>query len=161
VAEDAEGIVAVHVRTWQVAYVDYFTKEYLDGQSRFLTASNIEQRREQLSSSQQTTFVAEDDGTILGFATVAANRDGLGKEVGELGAIYVDPDRWNYGVGSALLEAAEASLKESGYTSAVLWTIKANSRTRRFYENHGWKLDGAEKPFRTGVDLIRYARALG
>ena len=160
VPDDAEAIAAVHVRTWQVAYVDYFSKEYLDGQSRFLTDSAIKHRREEIAGDEWTTFVAEGDGSILGFAAVSKNHDGLGDEVGELGAIYVDPDQWNQGVGGALLETAEASLAVSGFKRAILWTLKANERTRRFYENHDWYWDGAEKPHRTGTELVRYAKEL-
>jgi GNAT superfamily N-acetyltransferase len=158
--QDAEAINEVQVRTWQTAYVDYFTKEFLDGQDRFLTASGIEQRRGFLSNEAQTTLVAEDEGLILGFASVLANREELGEDVGELAAIYVDPDHWGRGIGSALLKSAEATLVASGFKRAILWTLSANQRTRRFYERHGWRFDGARSTFVTGAELIRYAREL-
>jgi GNAT superfamily N-acetyltransferase len=157
---DAEGIATVHIKTWQTAYVEFFPPEYLQGMSRFLTPEGIARRREGLASTEHTTFIAEERGDILGFATVLKNGDGLGDEVGELGAIYVDPDAWDRGVGTALINAVHESLAASGFQRAILWTLAANERTRRFYERRGWHFDGTTKPHQTGAELVRYAREL-
>jgi GNAT superfamily N-acetyltransferase len=156
---DARGIAEVHVRTWQIAYVDYFSSEELQRQNRFLEGEALRRREEGLANPAWTTFVAEQDGRVVGFAVVFANRDELGPHIGELGAIYVDPDCWEIGVGTALLKAGETQLTDAGYESAILWTIAANNRTRRFYERRGWSFDGTTEPHR-GALLVRYSKQL-
>jgi GNAT superfamily N-acetyltransferase len=105
-------------------------------------------------------LVAEEDGTVRGFAGFSGNEDGLDAAIGEVKGLYVDPDHWSRGIGSALLTAAEAGLRDAGYERAILWTISANDRTRRFYEHQGWHFDGSTKPHRSGVELVRYAKTL-
>jgi GNAT superfamily N-acetyltransferase len=158
--EDAPAIAEIHVRTWQVAYRDYFAAEYLVGQDRFLEEDSLRRREQGLANPDWTTFVAEEDGRILGFAVAYGNQDGLGPEVGELGAIYVNPDYWGLGIGTALIGEVEGLLAKFGHNRAILWTLGHNERTRRFYENRGWRFDGATKPHRTGAELVRYAKEL-
>jgi GNAT superfamily N-acetyltransferase len=88
------------------------------------------------------------------------NSDELGDEVGELGAIYVDLDYWDRGIGTALITEEETMFVDAVYERAILWTIGANQRTRRFYERRGWQPDGATKLHRSGIELVRYAKDL-
>jgi hypothetical protein len=67
---DARGIAEVHVRTWQIAYVDYFSAEYLEGQDRLLEADGLRRREEGLANAEWQTVVAEEAGRVLGFAVV-------------------------------------------------------------------------------------------
>jgi GNAT superfamily N-acetyltransferase len=157
---DARQVAEVHVRTWQIGFASYFTVEYLEGQSAFLEEPALRRREEQLADPAMTTIVAKDDGGILGFAAYMENRDELGDDVGELGAIYVDPSAWDRGVGTALIAAAEVGMLDRGYRQAILWTLGPNERTRRFYEHRGWTFDGTTKAHRTGVELVRYAKVL-
>ena len=161
VGADAAGIAEVHVRTWQSAYIDFFTPEYLEAMDRLLDQGALERRRATLEGADQTTFVAEEGEAILGFAVVSPNRDGLAAEVGQLGAIYVHPDAWNQGVGAALLREAERWLATEGFSSAILWTLGANQRTRRFYEHNGWTFDGSEYLHESTQTLrVRYTKRL-
>lgn len=91
-----------------------------------------------------TQLVATDDGRVVGFATFGPARPEDAR-VGELYAIYVDPDRWGAGYGRALIAAAERGLREAGYAQAVLWVLASNARSRRFYEIAGWAADGATR----------------
>ena len=64
---------------------------------------------------------------------------------------------------SALLAAGEAALRESGCTSATLWTEERNERARRVYEAAGWRPDGQVKErVWNGAPLteLRYRKAL-
>ncbi len=107
------------------------------------------------------TYVAEVDGAFAGYCYVAApsRESDLGREAAELVAMYVDPDHWRQGVGKALMEAALERLAGLPYSEAVLWTFKKNDRAIAFYEQNGWRPDGAEKIHpRTGEPAVRYRR---
>jgi GNAT superfamily N-acetyltransferase len=62
-----------------------------------------------------------------------------------LEAMYVRPAAWGTGVASALHAAAVAELRERRVERARLWTLEDNGRARRFYERHGWALDGTTR----------------
>ncbi|MBX3506996.1 MAG: GNAT family N-acetyltransferase [Parvibaculum sp.] len=73
------------------------------------------------------TWVAEEEGRIIGFAAFGPE-DG-----GWLHHLYVAPAAHNAGAGSLLLAKAKAELRQ-GFS---LWTFQANLGARRFYERHG------------------------
>src|SRR5215217_8701040 len=93
--QDAEAIALVHVRTWRIAYAELVPAAYL---ANITLERRAPRWREILSSDTgDRTLVAEDSGNLIGFATYGANQDGLDPEIGELLALYVDPDAWDRG----------------------------------------------------------------
>lgn len=71
--------------------------------------------------------------------------------------------RWGTGVGRALIDAAEARLRERGYRDVILWVLEDNPRARLFYEAAGWQADGGRRPieiFGVSVPEIRYRKRL-
>jgi GNAT superfamily N-acetyltransferase len=156
--EDAEGIARVQERGWQAAYRHVFPAEELD-RGGFIQASRW---RDRLVHPPEgwSTFVVESEGRIVGFTSVGPSRDERG--VGELYAIYVDPDEWSMGAGRALIDRAEEQLRRD-YDEATLWVLEHNPRARHFYELAGWATDGARKAeSRWGVRApeVRYRKQL-
>jgi ribosomal protein S18 acetylase RimI-like enzyme len=137
--EDAAAIADVHVLTWQAAYEDVFGAERLAGIGDRRRAQWDEWLTDPQSAWQVS--VAEEAGRVVGFVSVGESRDEAGK--GELFAIYVLPEAWGSGAGSALMESALEELR--GYSSATLWVLEDNPRARRFYEREGWLLDGGRR----------------
>ncbi len=88
------------------------------------------------------TFVVEDGGEVVGFASVGASRDEDAEQEAELYAIYLHPSRWGTGIGRALLQRAEESMRSSGFRRALLWVLEGNERAERFYRAAGWEQDG-------------------
>lgn len=89
-------------------------------------------------------LVAEQDGALAGFASLAAPARNLDEPAtGEVTAFYVDPDRWRRGIGRALMDAAAAELRDEGCDQAVLWVFEANGGGRAFYAALGFAPDGA------------------
>ena len=101
------------------------------------------------------TFVAMVDEETVGFATVGASYSEDG--IGELYAIYVQPSSWGHGVGRALIEQSELSLRDSGFPSALLWVLDGNERAERFYRSAGWERDGEKEDVFQGADRRRAA----
>ena len=81
----------------------------------------------------------------------------------ELYAIYLHPSRWDRGIGRALLQRAEESMRSSGFREAVLWVLAGNERGERFYRAAGWEHDGGSKldQFQgAAVTELRYRKRL-
>ena len=153
---DARAIAEVHVRTWQHAYAHVFPADFLE-------ALSVDRRADwwtrAATTSPEDLFVAEEDGRIVGFASVGRSEDE--EEAGELYAIYVEPPHWGTGAGAALMDAAVERLRAAGFDHAILWVLDDNPRARRFYERHGWSVDGRRRE-RIGdvdVDEVRYRLA--
>jgi ribosomal protein S18 acetylase RimI-like enzyme len=160
---DAPGIARVHTRSWQHAYRGIFTDEYLDNLD---WRARLPGWEDAISAPRPAHVleVARAGDTVIGFAAAGPARDeDLPARYGEIYAIYVDPDAWSQGTGSALLDAAVARLaRERPELEAIsLWVLEDNHQARGFYEKHGFRADGARLPFeRGGVSAaeVRYRR---
>lgn len=163
--EDASRLGYVHVEAWRWAYRGQMPDDLLDTLRpesrgkvwlRWLTEE---------SDNDFNAWVAEVDGEIIGYsASSRAHDDDLPDECVELLMIYLLQDYLGRGIGHALITAAEAHWRETGYEMAVLWVLASNDRTRAFYEQHGWETDGSERTQRFGdVDqpVVRYVKLLG
>ena len=80
----------------------------------------------------ESIWVALDgDGKILGFASVWLEPD-----KNFLHNLFVAPDRWGAGIGTALLE----HVLDTVAAPLELKVDEPNSRARRFYEAHGFRV---------------------
>jgi GNAT superfamily N-acetyltransferase len=158
--DDTEAIVAVTVGGWRAAYRDIVAPDRLADLpvARWRHEVHVGLRR---PVEDAFSYVAEIDGRFAGYCFVAApsREQDLGRNVAELVAIYVEPDRWGQGAGAALMRAALERLGDLPYDEVVLWTFKENAPAIAFYERQGWKRDGGEKVHpRTEAVAIRFRR---
>jgi GNAT superfamily N-acetyltransferase len=137
--DDATAIETIRVRGWRAAYRHVFPAADLDA-----LPVDPERWRSRLLVPPPgwSTIVCEHDGRVVGFASTGPSRDE--DALGELYAIYVDPDAWSTGAGRGLMESAERTLAGE-YRAALLWVLEDNPRGRTFYERAGWAPDGARK----------------
>ena len=159
-AADADAIGRVQVETWRAAYRGLMPDEAI---AQFDVAERQRMWHEGLSRGPRpgsATFVAEVDGEVAGFVSVGACRDEAG--LGELYAIYLHPSCWDRGVGRALIERAEESMRSSGFAEAILWVMEGNERAERFYRAAGWKQDGRKVDTFQGAEVpeLRYRKPL-
>ena len=146
---DAAGVARVHVRAWQAGYAGL-----VDAQ--FLAALSIEQRTAEwrdvwlAQPSQGCRLVAMVEDEIVGFV-VGATDSPFAPGFGEIFSIYVDPEHWGTGAGSALLRRATAELRRDEHRPLVLWVLDGNEQAISFYERHGWRADGERKEERLGA----------
>ena len=93
-------------------------------------------------------MVAEIDGRIAGFAVVL-DQDGTA----ELDGLFVEPDLWRRGIGSALVEDAVHDARSRGLS---LMTVVANPSAKEFYERCGFTVEGsAETRFGPALRMSR------
>ena len=162
VPHDADAIGRVQVETWRVAYRGLMPDEAIAG---FDLEGRQRMWREGLAREPRpgsATFVAELDGEVVGFASVGRSRDDESGNEGELYAIYLHPSRWDQGIGRALLERAEESMRASSFERAILWVMEGNERGERFYRAAGWERDGRKVETFQGAEVaeLRYRKAL-
>ncbi len=116
VVADAKGIAEVHVAGWQGAYRGIVPDSFLSGLSvERHTRAWIEILRE----TEVDTFVALDDhGKVVGFVSIGGSRDeDAPKDTGEITSIYVTPNKWRRGYGSALMKAVLDRSRERKFSS--------------------------------------------
>jgi putative acetyltransferase len=123
-ADDEAAAIELWRRTWQQAYPDIDFDARLDWwRERW--------RNEILPIA--TVTVAEADGTLVGFVTVDP-------KTGYLDQIVVAPEAWSSGLAAALLNQAK-TLAPAGL---ALHVNKDNGRAIKFYEKHGFVIQGAD-----------------
>ena len=159
---DADAIGRVQVETWRVAYQGLLPDDVI---ARFDLEARQRLWRDGLARVPRpgsATFVAELDGEVVGFASVGRSREDEAETEGELYAIYLHPSRWDQGIGRALLERAEESMRAYGFERAILWVMEGNERGERFYRAAGWQHDGRKVDAFQGVEVaeLRYRKAL-
>ena len=137
--EDSRAVAEIYVRSRQAAWRDVMDPTYLD-------ALDVETEERSFWSvlapaDQDWRVLIAGDDRILGF--VSFRLEPGGDQLGHVGALFVSPDRFGSGVGTALLHAAADELCHEGATTAFLWTLADDARTVSFYENRGWRRDGA------------------
>lgn len=80
--------------------------------------------------------VAEVEGRAVGFCATAPPL---------LHSLYVLPQYWGKGIAELLLADGVARIAATGAKEARLWALEHNARARRFYEKHGWRLNGTTR----------------
>ncbi|HAT1802590.1 TPA: GNAT family N-acetyltransferase [Legionella pneumophila] len=134
---DAEAIASVHVHSWKKAYQQFIPEIVLNS----LSIPERTQLWNELLNNGLTVLVLEIDNQIIGFASICTFRDGIeDNSKGEISAIYIHPNFWHQGFGKKLSLAALKTLKELGYTEALLWVLSDNHQARSFYEGMGFEL---------------------
>lgn len=155
-AEDARAIARVHVAAWRAGYRGILPDAAL---AELSVDRRAEEWRQRLGGRREiVVHVAERDGRLVGFcATGPPEEPDPPPDVAEIGALYVEPDVWGRGTGSALLAAAVARQREAGRHGLTLWVLEANERARHFYEARGWLADGARREAEGPlIEALRY-----
>lgn len=171
---DAEAVVRIRARAWQVAYAGIMPDSVLAALDDEID-ERVRRTQQRWASPEPRRFhtLVAGQPEVRGFATYGPYRlddaaDEVDPTAGEIGLIYVHPDHQGHGVGKALMDAAVARLREGGFGEARLWVLEENAPARRFYERYGFTADGArhffqvEPPDGPPVDLpeVRYALRL-
>ncbi|HET6519307.1 MAG TPA: GNAT family N-acetyltransferase, partial [Geminicoccaceae bacterium] len=119
---DAQSIASVQVHTWRVTYSDLLPDEVLADLS-FARGVRTWRRLLQTPGRGQATFVAEQKGAVIGFASCGPSRGPVPDYPGEVYTLYVMPPAQGQGLGRQLLEAAFYALACEGMGSAVVWAL--------------------------------------
>ncbi len=114
------------------------------------------------ASGRKRVLVAIDETLVAGFVRIGW--DGDDHAVGMVYLLYVLPEYWRHGVGTALMGAAMDELRTFCARTALLWVLHDNQRARSFYEGLGWRADGRTMPGNYGgveLEALCYRRTVG
>lgn len=156
---DAQALAEMHVAAWRRAYRGILPDDFLDNLS---IQASVDRWHQKLAQPDRQVWVACEAGPIVGFVSFGDSRDddALSPLTGEIYSLYVHPDAWRHGIGSALMAQALDDLRTLGYAEVTLWVLRANQRARAFYEASDFAADGAFKVAVNAVgveyDNVRY-----
>lgn len=149
---DEEEIARVHIQSWQEAYRDLISSDYLAGLSEQLS-ERVEVWRRILRNPKRWAWVALVDGKIVGFCLFGPPRDENRESYVELGAIYLLAKHKSQGIGFALLSSGFDFMKFQGYKKAYCWVLEGNP-TIQFYEKSGAFFSKETKSEETGGQML-------
>ena len=149
--EDAEAAAAAYEAAWDAAHAEQLGKKL----GELIDSSHVaEAFRDGVAKTGDGSqiFVADSDDGIAGLAIVVSAGDGTG----ELTHLYVRPDQWGRGIGTALHASSIRELEAMGASKLTLWVAEANQRARDFYVQAGWAPDGQTRQSPLGPTELRY-----
>ncbi|HSP59642.1 MAG TPA: GNAT family N-acetyltransferase [Ornithinimicrobium sp.] len=155
---DVEPFAELHARVWQETYRGVMDEEVLDA----LTVETFRPLWYSVAQAYARAAVPGDGRRIqvavlgdepAGWLMCGPARDEDGPTPEQLWALNVAPEHQGRGLGARLL--AEVL----GPGPAYLWVAQGNDRAVRFYERHGFSLDGTRSEERqAGVVEVRMVR---
>jgi ribosomal protein S18 acetylase RimI-like enzyme len=115
----------------------------------FVDANLSDERfAEYLADPQRRILTASRDGRIVGYAMLIHGDD----SAVELSKMYVLPDQHGSGIATALMNASLGEAAQWGASSIWLGVNQQNQRAQRFYEKHGFSVNGV-RTFQLGAGV--------
>lgn len=138
--DDTEAIAEINRRGWHGGLTTHECLEARHGtiNGRPWTEQITEAVAAHLAQSHVTTFVAEKDGQVIGYAAAEIKRQPT-SDVGIVSYNAVHPDYRGQGVGTALIEHVMAYLREQGARVLTVVTLESDEPVRRIYERMGFQ----------------------
>ena len=133
--EDVWQIAEILVEDWQTAYRGIMDDDFLDSLS-------VDQRYEIEVKRYEKYVVAAEGNEVLGYAWLESTEDEPADC--EVIALYIRYLKRNHGIGKLLMQYAVHHFREIGKKTMIVWCLKENGESRKFYEKVGGK------EFRTG-----------
>ena len=135
---DAKAIAHIRVDGWKTTYKGMMPDSFLSK----LNYEEEEERDKKRLLGNDNNFtskivVYEENNEILGFAFYGNAIDS--SYDGEILALYVKPRMKRHGIGNKLVNYIKQELKNSGKTNMVIWCLKDNINSIKFYEKMGGK----------------------
>lgn len=167
---DAESIAAVARASWHEAYdellgaetVDSTVDRWYDPESLRETIAAAAEAGSAATGEATVFLVAEREAAVLGFTHAGPAPDSEnGPDAGAfLARLYVHPDHWGAGIGTALTRRLARRLQDAGYERVWLEVFAENDPGRSFYESLGFERVGSHRETFGGTELTTLQLAM-
>ena len=156
---ELNGASKVFQETWQNAYKNILPANELAKIKPNMWVNRLSRK------DRRNLITVNTDNQVLGVVSYGnlRKKGQIVSDCGELMAIYVLPNFQDFGIGSELLKSAENDLVKMNFMQAALWVLKDNTVARKFYEQHGWKLNDVTQEAEIlgkNVELVEYDKKL-
>lgn len=140
--EDLKEVVDIKIKGWQAAYKGIVDDNYLNNLS-----NEFEDRVKKMENDYMDNgfIVAELNDEIVGFCryvfnnSFSPNKDDFDCE---LCALYVRPDLKYLGIGTKMFNYVINEFKRDNKKKMILWCLKDNEPSKKFYCKMGGKITG-------------------
>ncbi len=129
---DVRQIAEIIIEDWQTAYRGIMDDDLLDSLC-------VEQEYQKDLRRYREYMVAVEQDEVLGLAWNKEIDDGAADC--EVIALYVRYSERNKGIGRALMQNAMDGFRASGKKTMIVWCLRENHESRKFYEKMGGKAD--------------------
>ncbi len=149
-----EQVAKILIDSWKIAYRDIIDKTFLENLS---LEEKIQKLKEQYKDGGYTIARNKDTNEVVGVTRFGKRLDELNRFTeydGEIYALYVKPGLLRKKIGSRLLLHAKEKLKEQGNHKMIIWCLKENEPSRKFYESMGGILLGEKMRNIGGKDYL-------
>lgn len=140
--EEIRGKAYVHWKSWQESYPGIVDAGYL-------ARLSLEKCEALARAYPENTWIAKQDGQVAGFACCGPDRDNPGS--GEVYALYVLEQFQQQKIGWRLMRFCLEEL--AGCGRVFVWVLAGNGKAIRFYEQVGFRPDGAERTLTLGTPV--------
>lgn len=127
---DAHCMACIYVKTWQDTYLSIIPYDYLLSMS---IPRHEKAFLNELNDKHIISFVAENDGRVIGFTTGGYERNGDAVYGGEIYTLYVLKNFQRRGVGTGLVAALAMQFELIGIYSMLVRVLELNPY-RHFYQ---------------------------
>lgn len=146
---DLDAIIQLSLRAWEPVFVSIKQALSAEVYRAFYPDWRVSQRNAVEAACAELrshTWIAEEDGTPVGFVAVKLHPDSLG----EIYMVAVDPAYQRRGMGRALTDFALAAMKGAGVSVAMVETggDPGHAPARHTYERCGFQLFSVARYFK-------------
>ncbi|WP_440770534.1 N-acetyltransferase family protein [Natronorubrum sp. DTA28] len=144
---DVRAIVRINALAWREAYEELLPADVLERFDPDPSDEYVQEYAMQLREARDGIFVANVDGTTCGYSYFRwgdGTKSFVGANEAGLKEIYVDPDYWGQGVGTALLERGLDAIP-APIDRLRLEMLDGNDLGHRFYDARGFERTGSSE----------------
>lgn len=140
VKEDSKILSSLIVRGWKAAYRGLIDDNFLDNMDEEDSVDRWESMIESQNEKSQIR-VYEEDGKVLGVIKYGEPKDTMnGRFNAEIQILYVEPNMKGKGIGTKLFKYAKDYFLKNNMNNLIIWCLKGNQKSIRFYEKMGGKI---------------------